>query len=295
MTIKISNDMLKIEKKENNMIRIVCDSSTLYSSKEGEKKGLLITPLMVSANGKSYREFDEISSEAFLDIVRQGAIPSSSQPSIGEKMDLYDHYQEDTIIDIAMADGLSGTYQSACMAREDAVNKNNIYVLNSKTLCGPHRYLVNKALRLRTEGKSVEEMIAALNESIDNSISFLIPMDFSFLKRGGRLTPMAATFGGMLKLVPIMTQTKDGTRLEKKAVKRTFKGAIEEVIKGFKEYGVDENYYISISHAGNEKCAVQANTMLSNAFSCEIEMFLLSPAFITQGGPDCVAIQAIKK
>ena len=54
----------------------------------------------------------------------------------------------------------------------------------------------------------------------EKSESFLIPQDFDFLRRGGRLTPMAAALGSVLKLKPIMTLTEDCKRLDKFAVKR---------------------------------------------------------------------------
>ena len=113
--------------------------------------------------------------------------------------------------------------------------RKNITVINSGTLCGPHRYLVQKALSLAKEGLSTEEILNALAPSLGNHRSFLIPNDFDFLRRGGRLTPLAAKVGGLLKLVPVMTTTKDGKRLEKFALCRSFASAMETICKNFLE------------------------------------------------------------
>jgi len=278
------------------MIRIISDTSTLFSIEEGKEIGVDITPLSVTIGGNTYAEFEEISSSSFLEIVRTGLFPVSSQPSIGSKMELYQKYALDTIIDLTMADGLSGTYQSACSARESMEHSNQIHVINTKTLCGPHRYLVEKASSLVKKGCSESELLNELYLSLNHCKSFLIPKDFNFLKRGGRISKVTASIGGLLKIVPIMTQNSEGTILEKFEIKRTFQGAIDSIIKYLQSMGINEKYKLFISHAGNPKDANIAKNLLEKIFSTiEIEMLELSPAFITQGGPDCIAIQTILK
>ena len=90
------------------MIRIVSDSSSLYSKSEGIENGIIIAPLAVTINGHTYKEYEDIKTKEFVDIINEGHIPSSSQPSIGEVLEIYDQYKDDEIINISMADGLSG-------------------------------------------------------------------------------------------------------------------------------------------------------------------------------------------
>ena len=280
------------------MIKIMSDTSTLTSSFEAKEKGFTVAPLSVTVNGATYKELDEISSMDFVNIVRQGHIPTSSQPSIGDCLANFDSAAEDDIIiDIAMAHGLSGTYQSALSASEMSKNSANITVINSRTLCGPHKYMVEKAVKLADEGKSKDEIIEAVHKCMDNSLSFLIPEDFDFLRRGGRLAPLAAHIGGALKLVPIMTLNEDCTRLVKAGLTRNFQKALNDtVIPALKKGGTDENYLLTISHADNMKRALVAKEELLKHFpNTEIEIVLLTPAFITQGGPGCVAIQSVLK
>ena len=66
------------------MVRIVSATSTLYSTAQAREAGFAVSPLSVTIAGNSYREFDEISSEKFVEIIRQGNMPTSSQPAIGE-------------------------------------------------------------------------------------------------------------------------------------------------------------------------------------------------------------------
>ena len=276
------------------MVQILSDSSTLYSVSEGKDVGLVVVPLSVQINNKSYRESEDISSKEFLKIIAEGHIPTSSQPSIGEKEEAYNAVNGE-VIDLTMADGLSGTYQSAMIAKDMSNNPERIHVINTRTLCGPHRYIVNKALKLASEGKGVKEILSGIENSINVGRSFLIPYDFAFLKRGGRLSPLAATLGGLLRIIPILELSEDGKSLLKFGVKKTYKKAVMDIIEVMKNDGVDDSYDVSISHAGNDEWTDITIDLIKKELGINVSVYDLSPAFITQGGPGCVAIQYCKK
>ncbi len=277
-------------------MKIICDTASLFTPSQQEQYGIKVFPLNVTINQKTYKEFVDIESKEFLDLVLDGGIPQSSQPSIGEVMDFYENC-DDEIIALTMADGLSGTYASFEGARQslDDDKKDKIHVINTTTLCGPEHLLVQKVIQLKEKGCTTQEIINQLQYSMDRNVSFLIPADFSFLKRGGRLTPLAAAIGGLLKIVPVLKQTEDGKRLEKFAIKRTYKSAIMDIIQYLKNMMIDETYTVSISHAGVLEQAQKTKQWLQETFpNTRIEIFDLTPVFITQGGPGCIAIQAIR-
>ncbi len=277
------------------MVQIITDTSTLFTVEEGKKKNLHVIPLCITIGSNQYRDlcFD---TDIIYQKIQEGVIPSTSQPPLGDILAAYEAYPEDEIINICMADGLSGTYQTALMAREQTANPERIHVINSKTLCGPHRYIVEKAMQLRDEGLNASEIIKKLHESIENEHSFLIPQDFSFLKRGGRLKPAAAHIGGLLKLKPIMESVDEGSRLDKFNVSRTLGKAIDHIIQAFEKDGVDEHSIIYVSHAKALEDSEFFIERLKRAFpQTEIIMLALSPVFITQGGPHCIAVQTIRK
>lgn len=276
------------------MIRIITDTSVLYTPQEGQEMGIDILPLNVTIDNQTYKEFVEIDSETFLEKVKAGSIPSSSQPAIGEVIEHYEKYPEDDIINICMADGLSGTYLSALGAKDGLLHHENIHVVNSKTLCGPHRYLLECACQAVRNQATVAEVLKILDEKIETVRSFLMPQDFDFLKRGGRLTPLAAKIGGLLKIQPVMKQTEDGRRLEKFTIARTFSGGVNAVIKEFMSQDHPEKYRLYISHANVlEQAQKIKEAFLKQCPNLKIELLNLSPAFITQGGPGCIAIQWI--
>lgn len=277
------------------MVRIITDSSTLYTVEEGKKMGVDILPLCVTIGDLEGRDL-VIDMDAFYGEIAKGNNPSSSQPPVGEVMEVYEKYPEDEIINIAMADGLSGTYQSACGAKASIDNCDKITVFNTTTLCGPHRYMLEKAVQMRDAGKTAAEIVEWLEYAKDHQKSFLIPQDYDFLRRGGRLTPMAAKFASVLNLRAIMTQTPDGCRLDKFGMKRSMKLAIKAVVDYLEEVKVDERHIIYVSHARAEEDAKKAIAMLEERLpGVEIVLLDLGAAFVTQGGPQCVAIQYIEK
>ena len=277
------------------MVKIITDSSTLYTPAEGKKLGFDVMPLCVNIADLEDRDL-LVDMDVFYGKIAEGNHPRSSQPPVGEVMEIYEEYPDDEIINIAMADGLSGTYQSACGARESVDNKENIVVFNSKTLCGPHRYMVEKAQKMVEEGKSAKEILDWLEYASEHHESFLIPQDFDFLRRGGRLTPMAAAFGSVLKLKPIMKQTDDGKKLDKFGVKRTMKAVVAAIIEHLKKSELDSRHVLYVSHARVPEDAKKVVEQLKEVFpEVEYHILDLGAAFVTQGGPGCIAIQYIEK
>lgn len=276
------------------MVKIITDSSSTFTKEEGDKMGIDILSLRVNI-GDMEGEDLAVDMEEFYGRISKGEIPRSSQPPLGDVVEAYEKYPEDDIINIAMADGLSGTYQTACAAKEMVDNKDNITVINTRTLCGPHRYLVEKAVKMKELGKTKDEIIEWVRKAADTAESFLIPQDFPFLKRGGRLTTMSAALGSVLSLKPIMTQTQDGKRLDKYAVKRNMKKAVHTIIEHMKEKGIGEKCVLYVSHANALEDAKKVIEQIREAFSnVEIHLLELGAAFVTQGGPQCIAIQYIE-
>ncbi|MFI3236523.1 MAG: DegV family protein [Lachnospiraceae bacterium] len=277
------------------MVRIITDSSSLYTREEAEENGFKAIPLCISIGDWDGRDL-EMDMDRFYAEIEAGGVPKSSQPPIGEVLEAFDAVGSEDVINISMADGLSGTYDSACSARELSQNKDKITVFNTTTLCGPHRYMVEQAQKMAVEGLSKDEILEWLKDRAQKAGSFLIPQDFSFLRRGGRLTPVAAAFGGILKLKPILEQTEDGKRLDKFAVKRTLSTAVNSIIKDLESKELGKKHIIYVTHANVLEDAKMVVEMMKKAFPLtEVMVFKLSPAFVTQGGPGCIAIQYVQK
>ena len=86
------------------------------------------------------------------------------------------------------------------------------------------------------------------------------------MKRSGRLTPIAAKIGGLIKIVPVMTQTEDMQRIKPFVIKRSVKKAVSAIIEHFHEIGVNEHYTISISHGGSLEKAKESHGQIREHF-----------------------------
>ena len=276
-------------------MQIITDTATLIAPSEAHTHGLTVIPVFVTINNRTYQDYSEISSPEFIEMIRQGGVPSSSQPAIGDILDAMDSSEEEMLV-ITVGDGLSGGYQTAQGARNLASDPERIHVLDSKTLAGPLRYLAKKAVSLKEQHLSMEQIKANLQWCIDSSASFVIPEDFDFLKRSGRLTPFTAKVGSTLKVLPILTQTKDRKKICPIGIKRSWRSAVDTVLQQLDKRKIGADHLISICHAGVPERAKQVLDQVKERFgTAETEILELSPALTTHGGPGCIVIQAIAK
>lgn len=275
-------------------MKIIADTASLISPQEGKDMNISVIPACVVVGGECYRDYIDITLEEFVNRINGGEIPTSSQPAVGELLEELNS-EEETLY-LSLGAGLSGTYDNAMGVRSMAGDPERVHIVDTQTLAGPLRYLVKKAVALRDQGVDLEGIKEILKKSIASSISFVIPEDFDFLKRSGRLTPLTAKIGGVLKLLPVLTQTEDRRRITPVAIKRSWKGALETIFNRLQELQVGREHLISVCHGGTMEKATRILEQIKERFStAEAELLELSPALLTHGGPGCIVIQAVLK
>lgn len=273
------------------MMKLITDTGSLMSQQQAENLDILLLPLQVAVGGKNFRDYFELASDTFVEMIKK-SIPTSSQPAIGEVLAAYERVSE--ALHITMTKGLSATYDSA-LGIIESHNIKHITLFNSKTLAGTQKYLVELAASL-IDHTPVPAIIERMEHCLTQCQSFLIPSDFDFLRRGGRLSPIAATLSGLMKIKPIITQTEGSLKLEKFGVARTMSQAIDQILDKMIENGVDFRHKVYISHAFNQESAKLAfDKIKARIQNIDIDVLELSPVMITQGGPGCLAIQYILK
>ncbi len=270
-------------------MRIITDSGSMMSQEQAKVLNVTLIPLQVEVAGKNYRDYFDLTAQQFVEMIKT-SVPNSSQPAIGEVMAEYEKPEE--ALHIVMTKGLSSTYNSA-LGILNSMNVKHITLFNSKTLAGTQKYLVELAARLSSH-HSVKEITDRMEACLSSCQSYLIPVDFDFLKRGGRLSSTAAILSGFLHLKPIVTQTEGSERLEKFGVARTWRAAADDIVAHMIKQGVDLKHKVFISHALNLDIAnLMADRIKAKFAQIEIEILSLTPVMITQGGPGCVAVQYI--
>lgn len=270
-------------------MKILTDTGSLITKEKAEALDISLIPLQVELKGKNYRDYFDISTTDFISAIAD-AIPNSSQPAIGDVMEAFEKAKDG--IYVAMTSGLSSTYNSAAALVHEFPN---MTIFNSKTLAGTQGYLVEKAAEF-SKSLNTEHMITKLNHLISECKSYLIPVDFNYLKRNGRLSPLAALMSGLLKIKPIVYHVPGMEKLEKFGVGRTWAQAIDNIIEDMRKNNISDKHKVFVSHADNSEIADQFIEKLRNSFSnLDVTKLLLSPVMTTQGGPGCVAVQYILK
>lgn len=283
------------------MLHLVSDTSTLISPATALEQGFHIVPLEVTINDQSFADLEEITTSQLADKIRNGAMPSSSQPRPARKLDLYNELlqnPEDEILDLCIANGLSGTYTSACMMKDQCDDPNRVHVYNTHTLCGPQKAMVETALRMRDEGADAQAIMKQLDHMLESHFSGIMVRDFDFLKRGGRAGSASALVGKVLKLVPVAILNESGESLSVIGTSRTTGKAfakIKEEIEKKLAPGTGSGYTLYLSHGDDPDLAQKAAAWFAKVWpEAGIEINELCPMFLVHGGPGCLSVQIIK-
>ena len=278
------------------MVKITTDTTSMYTVSEGKAMGIDLVPMTLIAGEKSYREIEEINVDELKALIEAGVKLTTSQPAVGEVMDLFEEASEESpILHITMGANFSGAYSSACAVKEmmDDDVKEFITVYESGTVCGINWAMVNIAKDMADKGFSVEEIVKVLDHIKANDRNNMLPQDFAMVQRGGRVSEEERKLDPSLNIVPVLAFNEDRSRFVALGVMPSLKPAIERVIEEFKNTGVDDKYFITIAQSYCMEDAEMAKAMLDEAFpDCSKKIFTLTPVFTVQSGTRCVSIQA---
>lgn len=192
-------------------IRIITDSPSDISIEEAKQLNIEIVPLKINIEDKSFREGIDITVEEFYEKLKASdVLPTTSQPSPEDYLTLFEEAKEagDDVVVITLASKLSGTYQSANLAK-NIVKYPNIYIVDSAQATLGEMVIVKYAVKLRDEGKTAEEIAAIVNEEKSKVILVALIDTLDYLQKGGRLSKGVAIAGSLLNIKPIIT-VKDG-------------------------------------------------------------------------------------
>ena len=214
-------------------VAIVTDSNSGITQKRGEELGIYVLPMPFFIGGELYLEDITLSQEQFYEKLGADSEISTSQPSPGDVMDLWDKLLEDydEIVCIPMSSGLSSTCETALSLAQDYDEK--VQVVNNQRISVTQEQSVYDAIKLRDEGKSAAEIRQVLEKEKMQASIYITVDTLKYLKKGGRITPAAAAIGTVLNLKPVLQI--QGEKLDAfakvrgwKAAKKTMLNAIEK-------------------------------------------------------------------
>ena len=183
-------------------IRITCDSTCDLTASLYETYRAQPVPLGVSLGDDFRRDGVDIKpQDIYAFAAATGSLPKTSAISVGEYEELFRSLtaQGDPVIHINLSSELSASHQNACLAAQMV---GNVYVVDSRNLSSGSGHLVLLARELADEGKSPEEIVAALEEARAKlDVSFVL-QTLEYLHMGGRCSGVAAFGANLMKLRP---------------------------------------------------------------------------------------------
>lgn len=235
---------------------VVTDSTAYIPKEVRDKLNIHMIPLSVIFGNETYKEEIEIQAEEFYEEVKTKELPTTSQPSTGEFVTLFENLAKDydAVISIHLSSGISGTYQGAVTAGE-MVEGIEVYPFDSEISCMVQGFYVLEAAEMAQAGKAPEEILVRLGEMKKSVRAYFMVDDLAHLQRGGRLSSAQAIIGSLLQVKPLLHfENKkivpfEKIRTRKKAMKRIVDLLEEDAKSG-------EAYQAVIIHA-NQKAEAE--------------------------------------
>ena len=192
-------------------VKIIVDSASDIKVTYAEANNIGFAPLKTNLGGIEYRDGIDIVPDVFYDKLEANKeLAHTSQVNPGEFSDLFEKEINagNDIVVITISSGLSGTYQSACLAAADYPER--VFVVDSLSATAGEQVLIERAIAMRDAGCSALEIFNELNVLRKKTRLFVRVDTLEYLKRGGRISKTSAVLGGILGIRPILTLNGEG-------------------------------------------------------------------------------------
>lgn len=188
-------------------VAVMTDSNS--GIREGQMEGVYVLPMPVVIDGQTYYENVDITPEEFYRQQQAGVAISTSQPSPAEMLEMWEQLLKpyDEVVYIPMSSGLSGTCQTA-MALAASFGP-RIQVIDNGRISVTQLISVQEAKAMVEEGYSAAEIKAELEAHAEDAAIYITVDTLEYLKKGGRITPVAAAFGTILNIKPILSLKRE--------------------------------------------------------------------------------------
>ena len=279
-------------------VAVITDSGSAMSMETAKEKGIYLIPLQVIDEEISYQDGVDISRSEIYDRLRNNHTPKTSMPILSVvhntiRKIIDDGYE--AVLSVPLSCGLSSTFNSIEIScKEKGIP---VTTLENYTTCNLQGYLALLAKQMLDEGKSLEDTVMILNQLVTTSGTLILPNDLQHLKRGGRLTPLAAAAASLLKIKPVLKLSADTNgKIDVFGKVRTYKKAIAFAVDDIIDHmaGHAGKVYVIHSDCLDKAEEIKAELLHRNN-QLDIEIDFIYPVISAHTGLDCIAIQYIEK
>ncbi len=279
-------------------IAYVTDTGTGRHPKYFQEKGIFCLPLQIGMGDRTYQDMEEMDQQECIRQLREKKVMTTSLPSLGRLEELFEEIKKegyDRIIAVPICSGLSGTISAMHQAAERIGIP--ITTFDTHVTAVVQEYLIEMIKDSIEHGIPEETICQQVDQVIASCNTLLVPDDMQHLKRGGRLTPMAAALAGLLKIKPILKIDRSTQgRIDVIEKIRTSQRAFKRVLDILAESSPDEKTLITFAHVDDETTARQLEAQAKERFpKAEIQVIPLVNVVSIHTGLKCQAIQIFKK
>jgi len=211
-------------------------------------------------DGKEYPDDlgQTMSFEEFYGRIAAGAMPTTSQVNVGQFMNFFESYLKDgkDILHMTLSTGLSGAYNSACIAREELLPKypgQEILIVDSLGASSGYGLLMDMAADLRDHGATLRDVYAWVEENKLNVHHWFFSTDLTHYKRGGRISATSAIVGNLLNICPLLNISYNGKLIPRTKI-RGKKHVIAEIVHMMERHAQNGTAYSGKCFISNSAC-----------------------------------------
>ncbi|HEL1991407.1 TPA: DegV family protein [Streptococcus suis] len=279
---------------------IVTDSTSDLPISWVQENDVTVLGLTINLDGVIYETVGEnrFTSADLLEKMASGSQPTTSQVNVGQFEEVFEAATKkgQEVLYLAFSATLSGTYQSAVIARDmvmDQYPEAVITIVDTKAATIGEGYLVMKAVEARAAGKTLAETKAIVEDLVPRLRTYLLVDDLNHLVRGGRLSKSAALIGGLVNIKPLLALNAEG-KLEAIAKIRGRKKGIKEMLNLTLD-NLDHST-VMVAYTGDIEAAEAIKaTLLEDSRVTDVLLTELGPIIATHTGTGVLAILSINK
>lgn len=275
------------------MIKIVTDSTADLPAAVARQHNIEVTPLYLHFGEQVFKDGQDLDIDRFFDMLTSSPkLPTTSQPSPGDFVDIYKRLTADgsTVISIHLSSKLSGTYASACAAR-DMLPEANIHIVDTWFISLNLGWMALEAARMASAGASADAIVERLAVMKERSRLYLTVDTLEYLHKGGRIGGAQALVGTLLQMKPILilqdgrVEAFERIRTRAKAIAR-LKGIVLDSVAGAQQVrlGVLHTRIPDQAKALHDELVAQLDNLVETAIS------EVGPVIATHVGPGALGV-----
>ncbi len=275
-------------------VKIITDTACDLTLDYLKGRGIKVVPMTINFSNHSYEDGINLTRDEFYKLLTTSAkLPTTAQPTPGAFLRAIKEVtdQDDEAIVITISTGMSGTYDSAVMARDQLAQKEQVSVFDSRTASLGQGLLVIKAQEMADAGLEKKEILKELIKIRSRLYSVFTLDTLEYLEKGGRVSKVQAVVGEILNVKPILHVNREGQIISREKV-RGRRRAIKRILDIMAEDG--RELFKQLITIGHSRCPEEAEN-----FATEIKRLYgvkdiiigeLSSTVGTHTGPGCLVV-----